>query len=461
MSRILLVNLSSLPMPGNEPIFPIGVHCIQQALEQAGHTARLIDFVEHPEAVYELSWASEEWDVIGFSIRNIDPIDLACDGHVDAYSAFVKKIKALVKENVVLVGGGPGYSLFADNLTELLGLHVGVRGPGEEIMLEIAADPQKFAARRQVIDGKRYEGFVSKVLKYPENLMHVYASGTKSMIGVETRRKTCFQRCIYCPYAYITGESSGDVKPLDILMEEISGIYNAGFRRIFFTDGIFNSGIAYAKQVVRMLSEKSWPGLTWSAYFAAQPFDDEFASLLKKSGVENIVVSPDSLDNDLMQRLGKNFDLAAMNRFVDTCRRHGLKMMVNVVFGGPGENRKTAENTANYINRVLEEDELSLHVGFRILPHTSLSKETGLKESELIYPTFYPFDNDLFQWMLKSLDSKFMTPARLMNLLAGRSSARRMGKVINQHDDSIGDGGTHVIAIRRIGSKSDSVIGGV
>ncbi|ALT79267.1 B12-binding domain-containing radical SAM protein [Paucibacter sp. KCTC 42545] len=449
MSKILLINLSSLPMPGNEPIYPIGVRCIQQALDLAGHRTLVVDFVETPQAFDDLTWASGDWDVIGFAIRNIDPIGLAREGHIDDYLRFTNRVKAVANPNAVLVGGGPGYSLFADSLTELLGLHVGVRGPGETVMLEIANDPGRYKLGPQVIDGQRYEGFITEPLTHQPNLVRVYANDRLSMIGVETRRKTCFQRCVYCPYAYITGQNSGDLKPLELLRAEISGIYDAGFRRIFFTDGIFNSGITFAKQIVRMLTEQRWPGLTWSAYFAARPFDEEFAELLRYSGVESVVVSPDSLDGGLMERLGKNFDLAAMDKFVEICRRHSLRMSVNVVFGGPDESRETVANTARYINEKLASDELSMHVGYRILPHTSLSAETGLNEKDLLYPTFYPFDPDLFKWANSDLDKRFMTNSRMLNLLAGRASLLRMAKITQPQSQNQNACGAKVIAFSR------------
>lgn len=427
MSDILLVNLSSLPMPGNDPIYPIGVRCIQQALQSAGHHVRVVDFVETPDAHDDLCWARDRpWDIIGFAIRNIDPIDLSCEGHVDAYADYVRRVKAEAHPGALMVGGGPGFSLFAPTLTERLDLHVGVRGPGESVMLDLAADPGRHRSGRQVIDGSRFDGFVSTPLSHEPRLMAAYAVDRSSMIGVETRRKTCFQRCIYCPYAYITGENSGDLKPLALLREEIDGIYRSGFRRIFFTDGIFNSGITYAKQVVGLLAQGEWPGLTWGAYFAARPFDDEFAGLLGRSGVEAVVVSPDSLDDGLMKRLGKNFDLCEMERFIATCRRHALPFIVNVVFGAPGETRDTARNSAHFINRHLQPHELSLHVGYRVLPHTALAAETGLAEPQLLYPTFYPFDAQLFQWMMQDLEPQILTATRLINLLAGRASMRRM-----------------------------------
>lgn len=437
-------------MPGNEPIFPIGARCVQAALERGGHRVTLMDFVQTPEALTNFAWAAQDWDVVGFAIRNIDPVDLACEGHVQPYGDFVDRVRSVLRPEALLVGGGPGYSLFAQSLTQRLRLNVGVRGPGEEVMLKIAANPREYAGGQTIVDGQRYDTFVREPLRHPEGLMRAYAVDGSSMIGVETRRKTCFQRCVYCPYAYITGQNSGDVKPLDVLRSEIQGIYDSGFRRIFFTDGIFNSGITHAKEIVRMLAEGAWPSLMWSAYFAAHPFDDEFAASLKNSGVESIVVSPDSLDDGLMKRLGKNFDLKAMDRFIETCRRHQLRLMVNVVFGGPGETRQTVRNTAHYINSSLESDELSMHVGYRVLPHTALSAETALGEESLLDPTFYPFDAELFHWLIQDLEARFMTPSRLMNLLAGRASVRRMARISRPQQKVASDScATSVVAFTR------------
>ena len=76
MARVALVNLASLPMPGNDPIFPIGLRTVQDALERHGHETALIDFLADPHMYEDLAWVSEGWDAIGFAIRNIDPIIL-------------------------------------------------------------------------------------------------------------------------------------------------------------------------------------------------------------------------------------------------------------------------------------------------------------------------------------------------------------------------------------------------
>lgn len=432
MSKVCLINLASLPMPGNQPIFPIGLRCVQDALDRAGHTTRLIDFVEAPDELSDLAWLDGDWDLIGFTIRNIDPIDIACDTHVDQYVAFLQRVRDELSElqvSPLLVGGGPGFSLFASALVERMGLDVGVIGPGEQRMLQLAHKPTNYKGRGIVLNGLRHQGFVRDTLSHPPSLMAAYVDDRDAMIGVETRRKTCYQTCGYCPYAHIDGDNSGDYKPLEVLAAEIRGIHEAGFRRIFFTDGIFNSELRFAKQVVQLLHDLALPDLVWSAYFTPKPFDDDFAAMLVGSGVEAIVVSPDSLDPQVMRLLGKSFDTRHVVRFLERARGYELPVRVNVVFGGPGENRGTVANSAAFANRHLNDDELVAHVGFRVLPSTALARDVGLPDDALLYPVFYPFDQDLFAWVMEELDSRFITPSFMFNLLAGRTAARKMTRL--------------------------------
>jgi radical SAM superfamily enzyme YgiQ (UPF0313 family) len=429
MGRVVLVNLASLPMPGNEPIFPIGLRCVQDALDRAGHKTRLIDFVADPAAIDDLSWVAQSWDVVGFTIRNIDPIDLKLDGHVDHYEAYVELVRAALGERrTLLVGGGSGYSLFADELLARLKLDVGVVGPGEQTMLDIVADPDRHRGSGVNLTGARYAGFLTDTLDHPADLMAAYARADV-MIGLETRRKTCYQGCVYCPYAYISGDNVGDIKPVKIIAAELRAIHAAGIRRVFFTDAIFNSELRSAKDIVRILIELDLPGLTWSAYFTPKPFDEEFAALVMDSNVEYVVVSPDSLDDRLMKVLGKRFDTRHVDRFIERCRRHGLELRVNVVFGGPGEDRESVRTTAGFVNTRLRTDELVMNFGYRVLPRTGLARQLALSGVDLLNPTFYPFDPEVFSWVIEELDSRFMTTSALLSLMAGRVASRRMSRL--------------------------------
>ncbi len=429
MANVLLVNLSSLPLPGNDPIYPIGCVTLLNSLERDGHSVALLDFVLSPgEQGSHL--LDQHWDVVGFSVRNIDPIDIACGGFVDGYESYVSEAAERLPGSPLLVGGGPGFGLFAEYLTEHLQLDVGVRGVGEVLISQMATNPVPYR-RRGVLDGQRSTDFLDYPVRHPTHLVAAYRQMKDASVGVETKRKTCYQGCAYCPYAYVSGENDGDERSPELLDEEIDGLYDLGVRKIFFTDAIFNAQLGQSKPIARMLatSTSRRPDLQWSAYFTPRPFDDELAELLSGSPVGSIVISPDSLDPGLMVTLGKTFDQDSVINTVRRCRRYGLRPMVNLVFGAPGESEETVRNTAEILNEYLDEGEVSLHVGYRVLPGTGLSRMTDLEPIDLVAPTFYPFDDDLVQWILRHLDSRFISTSSMLNLMAGRASAKAMDRL--------------------------------
>lgn len=430
--RVLLVNLGSLRMSGNEPIFPVGPNCLVSALREAGHFAEILDFAESPEAENDLDWMSRDWDIVGFSIRNIDPIDLSVGSFVPSYAEFVSRAVSVARqlENPpLLVGGGSGYSLFADYLLELFDLDVGVVGPGEATLLKIAADPEAYRGSRRNLTGEAFKAFQRHEVNYPTGLMQVYAKRKNAMIGVQTRRKTCYQKCVYCPYAFIDGDNAGQLKPPELLAKELRAIHASGIRRVFFTDAIFNSELSYAKSVCRMLAEEDLEGIVWSAYFMPAGFDAELAMLLKQSAVEQIVISPDSFDPDMLIRNGKRFGMKHIETCIERCREVGLKPLMILLLGGVGETRETIRRTAEFANAVLEADEVNINVGMRILPETEIASMSGLSPVEMIDPVFLPFDDKIFEWIMSDFDSRFLSMQEIMKLLLWRASVRQLQRI--------------------------------
>src|SRR5579859_4882808 len=272
MARVALVNLSSLSIPGNDPIFPLGIERIRQVLDEVGHSVRIVDFRREPQRQHDHSWIRQGWDVVGITIRNVDPIDIACESHVPHYRDYVANLRAAAgaaADSILWVGGGSGFSLFAQELTDILGLDVGVVGPGESAMMRLCRDPRRFADQQRVImTGTPDPEFSRRVMEYDPELMATYAGARSAMIGVETRRKSCYQGCTYCPYAHITNDDAGAERDIPALLREIQAICDHGMNRIFFTDAIFNADIRYAKNVVAALNAHlDRPDLRWSAYF--------------------------------------------------------------------------------------------------------------------------------------------------------------------------------------------------
>jgi len=131
----------------------------------------------------------------------------------------------------------------------------------------------------------------------------------------------------------------------------------------------------------------------------------------------------------MMRSLGKSFDTRHVDRLLDRCRRVDLCVRVSVVFGGPGENRDSVRTTARYANERLAADELVPNVGYRVLPQTPLAGQLALSEDDLLSPTFYPFDPQIFSWIIEDLDARFLTPHIMLNLMAARTASRKMATI--------------------------------
>jgi hypothetical protein len=85
--------------------------------------------------------------------------------------------------------------------------------------------------------------------------------------------------------------------------------------------------------------------------------------------------------------------------------------------------------TAEYANAHLRPEDLVLNVGFRVLPATGLARQLGLADQHLVEPTFYPLDPEIFSWIIKHFDSRFMPHERLLHLMVDNIASKKMTKV--------------------------------
>ena len=72
--NILLVNPNRFKDP---PVIPIGLEYIVDALEKANHHVDILDlcFSESPEEEITSILSEKSYNIVGFSIRNIDSLD--------------------------------------------------------------------------------------------------------------------------------------------------------------------------------------------------------------------------------------------------------------------------------------------------------------------------------------------------------------------------------------------------
>jgi radical SAM superfamily enzyme YgiQ (UPF0313 family) len=228
--RILLVQSQSVIKTG--AVFPLGLVYLATGLTNHHHDVKICDTNNDSRSPYNLRKIVREFepDIIGVGLRNIDNSDY---GHFHSFVSpfrdlidYLKKISPSAK----MVGGGSGFSLYAQTLMEKIpGLDYGVFGEGEETLPDLIDHPENitsvkgiyyrengsivFTGRREPID---FGSFPSP----NRNLIDLGPYLTKEFtIGVQTRRGCPFQ-CAYCTYSYLQG-SSMRIRPVADVIDEL------------------------------------------------------------------------------------------------------------------------------------------------------------------------------------------------------------------------------------------------
>ena len=431
MKRLRLINLSSLPIVGNQPIYPLGLVSIADALRAQGHDAEIVDFVAHPQRVEDLAWLDKPCDVIGFAVRDIDPINIARYAFIGAFVDFAQRVRERVGRagyRPLWVGGGAGFTLFAQPLGSRLGVDVAVVGEGERVLADLCLGHPQAPTHGLALRSSSDDGFVDRQLEHPPALVAAYLASGYSEIGVETRRRKCLRKCQYCPYAFINEGTLGDFKPIPLLRSTIEQLYGLGVRHIFFTDAVFNNEPKAAKRVCRMLGELGYRDLQWSAYFVPSQFDRELAELIAGSGNRVVIMSPDSFDPRMLKASGKSFNLTHVLRAKSLCDDIGLTSAWTLLFGSAHEDRDTIRRSGQIANEHFADDQISINVGIRLLPGSPLVKRLHLSAEELLLPVFYPIDPRVFDWILQDFEPRFFQGAKMLRVQATRASLARLSR---------------------------------
>ena len=125
---MLLVNPNRFKDP---PVIPIGLEYIATALEKHNHNVDILDlcFCESPEGEITKALFKKSYDLVGFSIRNIDSL-----GYFRG-EFFLPSIKPLVQcvknYNIPVLLGGSGFSAMPYEILDYLDGDYGIIGPGE------------------------------------------------------------------------------------------------------------------------------------------------------------------------------------------------------------------------------------------------------------------------------------------------------------------------------------------
>jgi radical SAM superfamily enzyme YgiQ (UPF0313 family) len=387
---------------------------VAEAAVLAGIEVSILDLAlaDDPAAALREYLSAREPALIGLSFRNVDDCFWpSAQWFVPDLADLVRRIRTLSAAPIVI--GGVGFSVFAERIVEHTGADFGIRGDGEWATISLYRQLQ--AGR----DFSRVEGLVwrrdgrihSNAPAWPtelslparrETVDNVTYFTRGGQAGFETKRG-CNRQCLYCADPLAKGAVPRSRKPVEVA-DEIESLLAQGIDVLHTCDAEFNvprnHAMAVCEEMIRRsLGEK----MRWYAYLAVTPFDAELAIAMRRAGCVGINFTGDSASGVMLstyRQPHRSEDLAAAVRL---CRENGMKVMIDLLLGGPGETPETVAETISFIKRI-DPDCAGASLGIRVYPGTGMAdavkrqgplidnpglrrKYTG--EIDFFQPTFY------------------------------------------------------------------------
>jgi len=393
--KVLLVSPNREQVP--DPVFPLGLSYIAAALKKHDHNLHVLDLCFSEDLGNDIRKAVIEFgpEVIGISLRNID--DVAWPKKHSYISEYKKTIDTLRKYTTApVVLGGPGFTIMPEHFMKFLGADYGIAGEGEKAFPELLSKleakknsglhllktPQIFRPRSRL---REMDSVVPDRSCFDTDAYYRFGG----MLNIQTKRGCHFQ-CIYCTYPMLEGRSVRMRTPASVA-DEISDITGkTGIRHFFFSDSIFNYPVYHAEAVCREIIERRI-SIQWSCYANPAYITEKLAELMAQAGCTGIEFGTDSLVDETLRLMGKNFTFARIKKSSEISRRQGLKFCHFIFAGGPGDDDESVRTNIKRLDEI-NPDAAVIMAGIRIFQGTRLSEiareDLGITDIGLD-PVFY------------------------------------------------------------------------
>ena len=379
-TMLALINTNRM----SPPIAPIGLDYVASSVWKAGIEAEFIDFglAEQPEHLLKDYFSKNNPELIGITFRNADDCFWpSADWFVPNLKNTIEEIRSLTKAPVVL--GGIGFSIFAKAILEYTGADFGIRGDGENAIVELI---QQLRGSRDYL---KVPGLLwrkgKKVYENPPSWPEVLSLGTErnfidnptyfkrgGQCGIETKRG-CNRNCIYCADPLAKGTKLRLRNPSEVV-DEIQSLLDQGVDVLHICDSEFNLSYNHALDICMEINKRSLgQKVRWYTYMSPAPFNSILAKEMAKAGCVGVDFTGDSANQTMLRTYNQTHNKNDIAAGVKLCKKNGMAVMVDLLLGGPGETPQTAKETIDFAKEI-NADCIGATLGMRVYPGTFMEK---------------------------------------------------------------------------------------
>jgi radical SAM superfamily enzyme YgiQ (UPF0313 family) len=378
--RIALINTNRI----TPPIAPIGIEYIAETLVYAGYDIDVLDLT------WEQSWKDamhaffrkHAYAVCGLTIRNTD------DCVFSTRHSFLKDILEMTAyarglTDGLIVLGGVGFSTMPEQILQACNADAGVAGGGEHALLELSrciSSNEKWEDipgivhrhdREWVTNAQRHTAWLDLPPMQRNSIDNVRYYREGGQAGIETKRG-CSWHCTYCCEPQAKGTNVCKRRSHEVVVE-LENLLTKGIDHVHTCDSEFNIPIDHAEQVCEeMIRSGLGEKLRWYAYCTPVPFTRNLARLMNRAGCVGINFGADSGDGAMLQRLGRGYTPEHILNTVRYCKDEGIIVMLDLLFGAPGEDGESIARTIDLVRRS-GADRIGVSTGIRLWPGTAMA----------------------------------------------------------------------------------------
>lgn len=358
-SKVLLINPNTCKTP---PVLPLGLEYLISALQKHNHEYDILDltFSKKPLEKLKDKLENKTYDIIGFSIRNID----SCLFFNNEFflSEFKKMIRTITNYNVPVILGGSGFSASPDEILDYLKADFGIIGPGEIALPYFLRLWESDQLEQKIINGWDY-GVENKleILRAAEIKYNPYIEN-EGIVGFSTH-VGCSNSCPYC----IEANTRVYYREIENIIKEIESLISKGYNNFHLCDSEFNENLNFSKEFCEAVI-KSSSKFEWTLYMKPYPYDEELFRLLSKSNASLITLSVDSDEN--IQSDNK-YSYNDLENIIKYCKKYGIELAIDLLTGYPDE---STESTKEVIHFFKEKKPKTVGINF----HYRLFKNTKI-----------------------------------------------------------------------------------
>ncbi len=366
------------------PIAPLGLEYVADRLARQGYDPIPCDlaFADAPDSALAEAIDAHRPAAIAVSVRNIDDAYFASQDFVlERTAAIVRRLKHLTDAPVVL--GGVGFAVAPKEVLAFTDADWGLIGDSAEFFpllldrLLAGQTPERIPGvvhrtddRITVTPGQsaNLTAWPTPERRWFDNLRYFEEGG---QAGIETKRG-CPGTCVYCVESAATSLGLRLRTP-ESVVAEFRALLDQGIDAIHLCDSEFNLPYDHAAAVcAALIAAGLGKRIRWYVYAAPAPFDAQLAQAMARAGCVGINFGVDHADAGMLKRLGRTHTADDIASTVQACREAGLAVMLDMLFGGPGETRESLARAVDAVH-TMAPDRVGLSCGVRVYPNTQLA----------------------------------------------------------------------------------------